>query len=403
MARTIASLPQGARLTDYIGLGVMNEKIPREVVMAALEATGRTSQRQRELPAHVMVYYAIAMALYMEVSTREVLRCLLGALQWLKTPLVPVKVTGKAGISQARTRLGWEPLEVLHDNVVRPVARRGTKGAWYRGLRVVSVDGSTLDVADESRNLEAFGKPGASRGTSSFPQIRFVSLLENGTHILFGSRMGGVKTGEPTLAREVLQFLDPTMLCLADRGFVGYELWRTAAGTGAHLLWRTRGNSLLPCTKPLADGSFLSVIYPTWKDRRKGTNGVTVRVVEYRLLRRGTDAMVYRLITTILDPEKGPAKELAALFAQRWEIETAFDELKTHLRGQRIVLRSKTPDLVKQEFYGLLLAHFAVRALMHEAALTQDLDPDDLSFVHSVRVLRRRLPQIAAFPPSGDT
>ena len=350
----------------------------------------------------MVVYYTIAMALYMEVSTCEVLRCLLEAIRWLKGPLAQVKVTGKSGISQARTRLGWEPVMALHDDVVHPIARRGTRGAWYRSFRVVSVDGSTLDTADERGNAETFGKPSASRGVSAFPQLRFVSLVENGTHVLFGTRMGGVRTGENTLAREVLPFLDETMLCLADRGFYGFALWRLAAGTGAQLLWRVKGNMQLERLRPFSDGSFLSAIYPTAKDRRRRTSGVGVRVVEYRLLGAGSGAgETYRLITSLTDPGDAPARELAALYAQRWEIESAFDELKTHLRGRGIVLRSKTPDLVRQEFYGLLLAHYAIRGLMHEAALEADEDPDRISFIHAVRVLRRRLPQFAATPPSG--
>lgn len=401
MARTAACLQGGPRLTDHIGLGVLNEKIPILAVRAALASTGKVSRRQRDLPAHVVVYYVIAMALYMEVSTREVLRCLLEAVRWLAGPLAMVRVAGRSGISQARTRLGWEPLMALHDDVVRPVARPETRGAWYQGLRVVSVDGSTLDVADESRNAETFDKPPAGRGASAFPQVRFLSLVENGTHVLFGSRMGGVRTGEGTLAREVLPFLDSTMLCLADRGFYGFGLWRLAAGTGAHLLWRVKANMRLECLRALPDGSFASAIYPTQKDRRKRTNGTEVRVIEYRLLGSGAGE-TYRLITDLMDHGQAPARELAALYAQRWEIEGAFDELKTHLRGRGIVLRSKTPDLVKQEFYGLLLAHYAIRNLMHEAALDGDEDPDHLSFVHSVRVLRRRLPQFAATPPSGE-
>ena len=174
MARTIAELPKGSRITDYISLGVVAKTFPVATVKSVLEATGRSSRRQRELPAHVVVYYVIALALYMQSSYREVLRCLLEGIQWLRHPSVRVKVTGKSGISQARTRLGVEPLQQLHDQTVRPIAVEATKGAWYRGRRVVSLDGSTLDVADEDANDKAFGRPLAQRGKSAFPQIRFV-------------------------------------------------------------------------------------------------------------------------------------------------------------------------------------------------------------------------------------
>jgi len=337
----------------------------------------------------------------MQVSYREVLRCLIEGLQWLKGPGGRIHVTGKSGISQARSRLGWEPIEALHDEIVRPIAEARTKGAWYRTWRLVSLDGSTLDVADTQENEAAYGRPGASRGESAYPQVRFVSLVENGTHCLFGSRMGPYSMGEIPLSKDVLPNLLPGMLCLADRFFFGFELWERARATGADLLWRGKKNLLLPCLKRFPDGSYLSVIYPSLRDRRKKTHGVEIRVIEYVLEGVPDAEPLYRLLTTILDTEKAPAQELAALFHERWEIETALDELKTHLRGSQIVLRSKKPALVKQEFYGLMLAHYAIRGLMHEAALKGDADPDTLSFTHTVRVIRRKLPHFVSFPPSG--
>jgi len=341
------------------------------------------------------------MALYMGSSTREVLRCLLEGLRWL-WGTEAVKVAGKSGISQARSRLGETPLRRLYEQVVQPVATRAIKGAWYRAWRLVSLDGSSLDVADTAENGIAFGYPGASRGESAFPQLRFVALVENGTHVLFGARLGGCADGETTLAHGVVPALRAGMLCLADRQFFGYALWRAAAATGADLLWRVKSNLRLPRATVLADGSFLSVVYPSEKDRRHATNGIQVRVVEYRLEGVAGAEPLYRLVTTILDPALAPAADLAALYHERWEVEGALAELKTQLRGARVVLRSKTPDLVRQEFWGLLLAHFAVRGLMHEAALRADEDPDRLSFLHAVRVVRRKLPLLAAFPPSAQ-
>jgi hypothetical protein len=359
MSRTVATLPAGSRITDYISLGVVAKTFPLDRIHAALAATEKESTRQRDLPAHVTVYYVIALALYMQSSYREVLRCLLEGIQWLAGPSASINVAGNSGISQARTRLGWEPLRQLHDEIVKPIAVAATKGAWYRSWRLVSMDGSTFDVADEKGNDEAFGRPGASRGKSAYPQIRFVSLVENGTHVLFGSRMADYATSEIALAKTILPSLSKGMLCLADRGFFGLEMWKQAAATGADLLWRVKKNLLLPCEKRLPDGSYLSRIYASQQDQRRERCGVVVRVIEYRLEGVEGAEPLYRLATTILDHERAPATELAALYHDRWEIETAFDELKTHLRGARIVLRSKTPDLVRQEFYGLLMAHFA--------------------------------------------
>lgn len=402
MARTVAELPSGTRITDFISLGVLTRTFPLAAIQAALGGTGKASVRQRDLPAHVVAYYVIALALYMQSSYREVLRCLLEGIRWLLGPGAAVKVTGKSGISQARTRLGWEPLQQLHDAIVKPIAVESTKGAWYRMWRLVSMDGSTLDTADEKDNEQSFGRPAASRGKSAFPQVRFVSLVENGTHVLFGTRMGGFDTGEITLAKQVLSSLVPGMLCLADRNFFGFELWNQARATGADLLWRIKKNLRLSCEKRLPDGSYLSRVYASPKELRHGRNGVIVRVIEYRLEGIAGAEPIYRLLTTILDHEAAPATELAALYHERWEIETALDELKTHLRGSRIVLRSKTPDLVRQEFYGLMMAHFAIRGLMHEAALKADEDPDKLSFLHAVRVVRRKIASFASIPPSGQ-
>ena len=321
---------------------------------AFLFGTGKASLRQRDLPAHVVVYYVIALALYMQASYREVLRCLLEGIQWLVDPSVALKVAGKSGISQARTRLGWKPLSDLYDAVVTPIAVRATKGAWYRDWRLVSLDGSTLDVADEQANDLAFGRPGSSRGGSAYPQIRFVALVENGTHVLFGSRMAGYGTGEITLAKAVLVGLRKGMLCLADRQFFGFALWQEALATGADLVWRIKRNMRLSCDRRWPDGSYESRIYASERDWRHKTNGVIVRVVDYRLEGVAEAEPIYRLVTSILEPDKAPAQELAALYHERWEIETALDELKTHLRGAKIVLRSKTPDLVRQEFYGLM-------------------------------------------------
>jgi len=400
--RSPAALPAGPRLSDYVSLGVLGKVVPLPQVRKVLAETGRGSQRQRELPAQVVVYYVICLALYMSVSYREVLRALLEGLVWLFGPGVRVSVAARSSISMARTRLGWEPMKALHDEVVKPIAQAETRGAWYREWRLVTLDSSTLAVPDTLANAREFGRPGASRGRSGFPQVRFVSLVESGTHVLFGSVLGAYRESEVVLAEKVLPQLGAGMLALADRSFFSYDQWQRAQATGAQLLWRVKKNLVLACEQRLPDGSYLSTVYATPRDRRQQRHGVPVRVIEYTLEGVEEAEPIYRLITTILDPEQAPARELAALYPERWEIETALDELKTHLRGgAHIILRSKTPDLVRQEFWGFLLAHFAVRGLMHEAALAADEDPDRLSFTHAVRVIRRKLPQLAASPPSA--
>ena len=230
MARAPAGLPAGIRLSDHISLGVIAKTFPLDQVRQILAATSKASARERDLPAQVMVYYAIALALYMGASTREVLRCLLEGLRWL-WGAEAVRVAGKSGISQARTRLGAEPLRRLYEHAVQPVATRATRGAWYRQWRLVSLDGSCLDVADTDENRAAFGLPGASGGASAFPQLRFVALVENGTHVLFGARPGRFADGETTLAHDALTALRPAMLCLADRQFFGHALWQVATPT----------------------------------------------------------------------------------------------------------------------------------------------------------------------------
>ncbi len=404
MARTRADLGAGVRLTDLVGLGVIGKTFPLARVKEVLARTGKASRRQRLLPAHVVVYYVIALSLFMQVSCQEVLRCLMEGLRWLQdreTPAVPV--AGESGISQARSRLGAEPMQRLHDELVVPIATPQTRGARYGRWYLVSLDGSTLDVPDTKANAPVFGRQKVARGHAAFPQIRLVSLVENGTHVLFGSQWGPYATGERTLAAAVIERLQPGMLCLADRGFYSYALWKAACQTGADLLWRVQKNVQLPVEQRLADGSFLTHVYPNAAARARQREGILVRVIEYQLPGLAAAEPLYRVLTTIVDVEHAPAAELAALYHERWEIETAFDELKTHLRGGRIVLRSKAPELVAQEFYGLMMAHFAVRGLMHEAALQADVDPDELSFIHAVRVVRRKLPATVAFPPSGPS
>lgn len=406
MARTAGTIPAGMRLTDHISLGVLTAQFPRDLVDQVLFETERVNARERALPAHVMVYYVLALALYAEVSTQEVLRCVVEGARWLGEPLATDLPT-KSAISQARIRLGAAPLEALYRAVVAPVATPGTPGAWYRGWRVMSLDGTTLDVADTAANAAAFGRPASARGvnaTGPFPQLRLVGLLENGTHAITHAQLGPYGTAERVLAVDVLAGLTGDMLCLADRGFLSFDLWRSAAATSAALVWRAPATVTLPVLERYADGSYRSELRWNAQCASRDRTPQAVRVVEYTVAGGPTPATRYRLVTSILDPPRAPAAELAALYHERWEIEIAFDELKTHLHGAQRVLRSKTPDLVRQEAWGFLLTHFALRALMHEAALgalPRARDPDTVSFTHTLRVTRRTLPHVAALPPSG--
>jgi hypothetical protein len=379
---------------------VLTSTVPAVLIDTVLADTGRQSRRQRQLPARLVVYYVMALALYAQASYGEVLRCLLEGVRWLRWGGTDVVLADKSAITKARARLGTAPLRELFARVARPLATAETQGAWYRGRRLVSLDGTTIDLPDSLALEERFGRPGASRGASSFPQLRLLTLTETGTHAIFAIAFERYEVGEVQLAFELLQRLQPGMLCLADRAFVGFELWRTATASGADLLWRMRKNQILPCSERLPDGSYLSRLYASPKDRRHDMGGVTVRVIDYRLEGVPDVEPLYRLITTLLDPAEAPAAELAALYHERWASEGAFAELKVSLPGQRLMLRSRRADLAEQELYGLLLAHFALRRLIHDASRHAGCDPDTLSFIHTVRIVRRHLPFHAAFSPS---
>jgi Insertion element 4 transposase N-terminal/Transposase DDE domain len=399
------------RLSDRVAIGVLTRTYPPALVDRVLAQTGRAERRHRLLPARLVVYYVLALALFAGVAYEEVLRCLVEGLRgvaWWPHPREPWRawrVPAKSALVQARARLGATPLRVLFEQAARPLATEQTQGGWYRGLRLVAIDGTCLDVADTPANAAAFGRPGTGRGqgVGAFPQVRLVGLAECGTHAITRVSIGPCTTGELSLAPQVVEGLGPGSLALADRGLLAVELWRQAQASGAELLWRAKtGTSghALPVDRVLADGSWLSRLDAGGHRRRDPRGPVTVRVLDYSIDAPGPgQQQVYRLVTSMLDPVQAPAKQLAALYHQRWELEGALDELKTHQRGPRAVLRSKTPEGVEQEVYAHLLVHYAIRALMHQAALDADLDPDRLSFTRSLRIVRRQLIAQAAFSP----
>ena len=399
MARTRKALPAQVDVAHLISAGVLARVCPRVMIEEVLAETGKASQRERLLPAPAVVYYVMALALWREAPLEEVLRVVCEGLQWLSGGQASAVQASKGAISQARTRLGPEVMRQLAERVLEPIAAPGAPGAWYRGLRVMALDGSCMDVADEQANAEYFGYAGSARGSSAFPQLRLMALVECGTHVVVAAELAPYITSEKVMAAHMLPAkLKPGMLVLADRGFYSFKLFRIGCATGAMLAWRVSSTIKLDVAQELPDGSFLSTVYDSLDTKRSA--GQTVRVVEYALEGSATPTKdSYRLITNILDPEQAPALELAALYHERWEIESVFDEFKTHLRANSTVLRSKTPDLVKQELWGLLLAHFAIRQLMAQAAWPRGLDPDRLSFVHAMRVIKRKMPQAAAVPP----
>ena len=395
------------RLSDHISLGVLTRVFPPELIDEVLAECGRVEVRHRLLPARVVVYYVLGLALFSTSSYEEVMRMLVAGLAWASGWSQQWSVPTKAALFQARKRLGSEPLRALFDKAVVPLASPQVAGGFYRSWRLMSIDGLCLDAADTEANVERFGRPGSSRGEGhggAFPQVRVLGLAECGSHTIIDAAIGAYRQGEQTLAEQVLRSLLPGMLLLADRGFFSYSLWNKAAGTGADLLWRMKSNAVLPVEKRYSDGSFASHIYPDPKARRRNAQGIAVRVVQYTLAPDTTDTAdaaerSYRLITTITDPAAAPADELAQLYTQRWEIETAFDELKTHQRGPSLVLRSKMPDGVIQEVYGYLCVHYAIRWLMHSAATDYGHDPDRLSFLRSLRAARRTTASHAGFSP----
>ncbi len=391
------------RLSDLVSVGVLTRVFPPELVDEVIAEVGRTEQRHRSLPARVMAYFSIGMALYSEGSYEDVLAQLTDGLSWASGWTETYSPPSKSAIFQARARLGPEPLAALFGRVAKPIGTDATPGVWLAGRRLVAIDGMCLDVADTTVNHEHFGRPGVNKGEqAAFPQARVVGLAECGTHAVFAAQVGTYSQSETTLAERLLARLEPGMLLLADRGFFSYALWRKAIATGADLLWRIRTDKSAP--KPthvedLPDGSWLAHLRGTMPAAERRQEPMLVRVIDYTIADGRENPTSYRLFTTLLDPEEVSAVDLAAAYTQRWEIELAFDELKTHQRGPRTVLRSKSPELVLQEIWGHLCCHYAIRSLMAEAATHSGHDPDRVSFVAALRITRQTLAQPGAFPP----
>ena len=401
MARTKAALGAGARLSDYLSASLLARVYPPDLVHQALNEYGVNSQRVRSFPAVAATYYCMALSLYPEAAYEDVFAVVAQGLAWMQGSAA-VPTLAKSSISAARSKIGSAPLGALHQRACVPLANPADHAhAFYAGLRLVAIDGSNFEVPDEAGNAAEFGYPGSRTGHAAYPQAQCAVLVECTTHAIIGANLGPYRAPEWEICKPLLSQLTPGMLCFADRGFNGYAHWKAAIDTGAQLLWRCVVNRQLPVVKLLADGSFLSVIYPDAKSRRTRSSEITVRVIEYSLPGVAQSEQRYRLLTTLLDAVQAPALELAALYHERWEVEAVFDELKTHLQQRRRVLRSKTPQGVRQEFFGWVLAHYAVCWLMHEAASAKRLQQRSLSFTGHVHLVRRAQPRSGAFPPNA--
>lgn len=407
-------------MTDWISIGVLASSVPRDAVDEAIAACGKQAKRSDgKLPPHVMVYFAMAMALFADDDYEEVLARLSETLAGWGCWDTGWQMPGSGGITQARQRLGPQPLEQLFGEVAQPVCESLTRGAWLAGRRLVSIDGFEWDVPDSEANAAYFGYAGGTANPSAFPKVRVLTLVESGSHAAFGARIGptsGKSSGEQSLARELYPLLEPDMLLLADRNFYSFTDWCAATEGGADLLWRLAEGVTLPLVVMLDDGSYTSVVFAAHVrrperdriladvragrpiDQRKAR---LVRVIEYQIPDRGqdTDRELICLLTTILDPKDAPAQVLAQGYHDRWEHETGNDQIKTHLRGPGRVLRSHSPDMVRQEIYGYLLTHYAISALITRAATEADIDPDRVRFLRTVRIVRRRIDDPAAFSP----
>lgn len=412
MSEGQANRSRPGQLSDYLCLGVVSRVYRRDLVDEVIAETRSKEKRARLLPARLVVYYVIALALFFGEAYEEVMRRMIGGLRFVSAWERAWRVPTPSALCQARQRLGEAPLRRLFEQAAVPLATPATIGAWLGRWRLMAIDGVTLDVPDTPDNEAAFGRPGSRTGQGgAFPQVRVVGLGECGTHAVVAAELGPIRTGERDLATGVLADLEQGMLVMFDRGFFSYHFFAQAKQTGADLLFRVSSTLKLPVLQQLPDDSYLSAITgkgistPATLNEarwRAATNqAILVRVIEYQITDRDSGDP-YRLITTITDWEDALAPDLAAAYHQRWEFEIALDEIETHQIAHSRVLRSKSPQMVRQEIWGILLAHYAIRTLMTEAAHDADIDPDRLSFIRSLRVIRREADGSADFPPSPD-
>ncbi len=377
----------------------LSKVISPELSEQALLENGLGNQRACRLSHPVMLWVVLAMGVLTHLPIRQVFKHARRMRPGERTP-------SRSNLSEARQRLGVAPVRWLHERVVRPLATPQTPGAFYKGWRLMGVDGTVQDAPDTDANAACFGRSSGGRGDGAFPQVRKVSLVELGTHVEVALAIGGWQDSEQTLVEQLFDKIPADALLLEDRGFFSYKHWKKLDAQGVKLLVRIKSNMILKPILRLSDGSYLAKVYPSSYDRDKDRDGIVVRVIEYTLddPRRTGHGEVHRLLTNLLDAETYPAVELVCLYHERWEEELVFDEQKTHQdprrAGKAAHFRSQTPEGVKQELYALSLGHFVIRALMLEAAATeQNLDVDRLSFTGCLRILQARLPECDASTP----
>ncbi len=403
---------------DQVSLGVLVAAVPRDAIDVAVAACGVGTKRSGgKLPAHVVAYLTMALCLFTDDDYEEVATKVTGALTWFGCWDASWTVPTASGITQARKRLGRTVMAKIFEGVAQAVATSDTRGAWLRRWRLVAIDGFEVDLPDTPANAEEFGYAGGKDTPSPFPKARVVALAECGTHAFLAAEVDAWKVGEKTLAARLYPRLRPEELLTADRNFYSFEAWAQAAATGAQLLWRAPTGLGLPVVEVLGDGTFTTVlINPKIRGARRARilaaarsgqqidpdDAHLARVIEYDIPDRegnGTGELIV-LLTTITDPVHARADELAGAYHQRWEEETANDQLKTHLRGPGRILRPRLPDPAHQEIWAWLIVHHAIAVLVSRAAEAADLDPDRISFTRTLRLVRRTATGTAAFPPS---
>jgi hypothetical protein len=403
MARTKKEINDKLLLTSKISLSYLCKSYSKKTIDNAIASTNSKEKRVRILPSNIVFYYTLALVIYPGVAAKEVMRILLENIGFNANKDKVINgeesfVVAKSAITKARKRLGYEALKNIYDNHIKPIASESCKNSFYKNLRLVAIDGTIINLPDSKEN-EAHFKRQMSGNKSPFPQARMISIAECGTHVIFKSQIASIKTGEITMAKSMLKNLSKGMLCTADRNYFCYELWDIACNTGASLLWRAKSNNNLPVEKILPDHSYLSTIRSADKKQQK-----QVRVIEF--ISKSIDPQtgepkeeMYRLISNILDPEILPANDTSSIYRSRWEIETSFKELKISLPNYKSMIRAKVPDLVYQEIYAILLVHYSVRKLIYEAAQSMQIDPDELSFTHSLNVVKRKSQSWSIFSP----
>jgi Insertion element 4 transposase N-terminal/Transposase DDE domain len=387
------TLPPDASGRILDKLAGLEQVIGPDAIQQALAATGRVNSRRCTLTHEVVLWLVLAMGLLTDLPIRQVFKF---ARRFRKGEESP----HRSSLCVARQRLGVAPVRQLFLQVVRPLARPDTPGAFYQGLRLMGIDGVVCDVPDSAANDAAFGRPSAGpRGDGAFPQIRKLSLVELGTHVEVALIVKPCRTGEHAMVDALLPHLASQMLLLWDRGFFSYKLWKKLMAQGVKVLARVTSRLILRPIRNLSDGSYLAKIYKDAYDRQKDRDGIMVRVIRYTLEdpQRVGHGQEHVLMTNLFDEAICPATELIVLYHERWEHELVFDEQKTHQDPRRATkpaqLRSETPAGVIQEVYALSLGHFVIRSLMFEAASTVGVDPDHLSFTGCFQILKNRLPE----------